>query len=191
MSLEQFWEKVHHDGKGFWLTDTPPEDYIRNLELDLDSPQSIMEIGVGRGLMIRYLITHGHKVTAVDISHLALLLLPRTAWMCHTDNLNDEPAGNHDLAISYLTIQHVDAEMAKYLIEQAVRICGVFKFQMASLIDPDKAITGYTADHSQDGPLFMHDLSDFRMAMPETKFRLMSSRLHPAQNIAWHFVEAR
>ena len=191
MKWATFWDDVHREGTGCWLTDTPPEDYIRNLHLNLSGPQRIMEIGIGRGLMVRYMLRHDHEVTAVDISGVALYGLPLDVAAVRADLMASLPSNSRDLAISYLTLQHVGPEMAKHIIKHAVRICGVFKFQMASLICPGHGVTGYTAKYSEGGPLFMHKISDFEEALPEITFKRLGGKPHPAQNIAWHFVEAK
>lgn len=184
MNFLEFWNDVHRDGFDLWLTDTPPQAYIDDLRLDLSKPQRVLEIGVGRGLMVEYLLRNGHRVTACDISPTALSNLPAEAQTALIDYLPELGTRSHDIGISYLTIQHMDLHDVVYAIREAVRICGKFKFQMASMIDSNLGIREY------DGPMFMRPVDDIMGVVDDITLTELGQTDHASQNIRWHYVEA-
>ena len=185
----KFWDDVH-TGKlsDFWLTNTPPQDYIENMGLEIEPPMSVLEIGPGKGLMIQYLVDLGCRVGACDLSSEGLSRLPDSVDKIILSELPNVPTGRFDLGLCYLTLQHVDDDMLQFILNHGVRVCKTFKFQFAELVIPEIGVTGYSKEHAGDGPLYFRSLSKVRAMCPHNSFNLNKTIHHSGQNIMWRFV---
>ena len=182
-----FWDSVHSEGKGYWLTDTPGVEALTQLEsLELCSPppRTVMEIGIGRHYLTGYLDKAGHKITAVDISERAFRGLPDRIARVRTPDMVTLPDLSHDIGLSFLMFQHADDEMAGFILKQAVRTCSKFRFQFGS------PVAGVPFVNNTGGPLYLRTPAEMAGLCPDAKLRLMSGPVLKIPDIAWCFMEA-
>ena len=148
--LKRFWETAHSQQKHLWLTGSPPIEVITRLDVrdEIDEEGSmILDVGVGLGLMARYLFDSGRKIDALDISSAAL---DRVKPFVNTTFLDASqlPSQHYSLIMHHLVAQHMSNEDLKSQIRYLVRSLkdgGVVALQFAA---PISGNNGSSNDHN-------------------------------------------
>ena len=189
----EFWQRVHKRRIRHWVTATPGPVIAAALEvtdrLTTSSVLRVLEIGVGHGTMVAYLLAQGYAVTGVDLSPRALRRLPAGVARVQTAALPDVPTASHDLALSFLCVQHCDDAMVAFLLRHAVRIAGECRFQMADRDDSAHRV------YTHGAPFYVRPLAHVAALVPELTLTRLARvpQPHHASNphLVWELVVAR
>lgn len=137
--LPRFWEQAHVDQKTLWLTGSHPQEVIDRLDVQRElnqENQKILDVGVGLGLMVKYLVDIGKNVDALDISVNALERVEHlvSSTYNHGQELPDKRFG---LVMHHLVAQHMsDLDLVlqmRHLI-RSLNSSGVIVMQFASTL---------------------------------------------------------
>ncbi len=139
MSCTTFWDE-QHEAKTFWIGGVAPEVALMAYGIDwrYGAPERVMDIGIGNGQMIQYLLGVSQRVTAVDVSTIALAramqLGARASESCHLSGA--EPV---DAAFCTLVMQHVDDnEVLRIINDVPLNRGGTLYVQFATSVDVPK-----------------------------------------------------
>jgi 2-polyprenyl-3-methyl-5-hydroxy-6-metoxy-1,4-benzoquinol methylase len=136
--MQDFWEKKHSESAGYWISDTNNAKYILDIHR-LQDPKNlrILDIGIGQGHIVRYLVGLGNDVACCDISLTALNGVKDIAKTYHTRDINSIPPV--DLCICNLVFQHcTDDECMRIINGVKLSDTGRFTFQFAFLRDGEE-----------------------------------------------------
>lgn len=137
VDLKAFWETAHIHQKQLWLTGSPPIEVIERLDVKSEIDRhdaSILDVGVGLGLMARYLRDIGKEVDALDISSAALERVKPLVGSTFQD-ARDLPDNRYSLVMHHLVAQHMSDESLNDQIRHLVRSLrhdGVVALQFSS-----------------------------------------------------------
>lgn len=156
-SKRNWWADKHRRQDGEALSGEDPMVVLKRLDLielvcqpNLAARHSlrILDVGVGTGVMAKYLTDLGHEVIGIDICGEAAECMPGSEF-CHVDSLVPKDVGllegilrlgefrsyEADIAICHLVAQHCTNEELAHLLKQLrphIRPGGVFAIQYAS-----------------------------------------------------------
>jgi 2-polyprenyl-3-methyl-5-hydroxy-6-metoxy-1,4-benzoquinol methylase len=111
-------EKDHH----FFLTGSSLNDYLRlfNCNDHYNVSNSILEIGIGEGQVVKEMFTHGKNVTTSDISEAAKDKIKDIAYYYHLNNIDCIPKNSFDIIFCHLVIQHIDNDMLEFHLKHFI-----------------------------------------------------------------------
>lgn len=121
--LKQFWDTTHRHQKHLWLTGSPPKEVITRLDVrdEINEEGSmILDVGVGLGLMARYLLDNGRKVDALDISSNAIERVKPFVNLTFVD-ASQLPNLRYSLIMHHLVAQHMSDKNLQDQIRHLVR----------------------------------------------------------------------
>ena len=154
--MKDFWKTKHIENSPLWLSFSKVNE-LRSLH---KTPgminKNILEIGVGDGLSI-ISFAQNNKVSAVDITEVALEKVKTLATIYLTENMEDIPSNSIDYAFCNLVFQHCDDVMATRLIEQTLRCLkgdAIFSFQTADCWKQNN----HVIQCMKEGPLFWRSI---------------------------------
>ena len=139
-SVKSFWENVHSNAIGRYLTGTPGAEIWDVCHItDLVHPGiNVLNIGVGLGNCTSDLHFAGANVYVLDICQEAIDKVKPIivdGWI--SENILSLPCDFFDLSISYLVAQHISDyvlnEQLRYVI-RSLKKDGVFAMQFLSLM---------------------------------------------------------
>lgn len=121
--LREFWEEAHRQRSIRWLTGSHPVEVINRLDVHSEIDQvdaHILDVGVGNGVMARYLFNQKIKVSVLDVSFLALERVKGIVQDVYSDpaRLPDE---EFSLVMHHLVAQHMCDESLGHQVFHLVR----------------------------------------------------------------------
>ena len=137
IDIKTFWENAHRQKKQLWLTGSPPQEVIRRLDVESeikDSEFPILDVGVGLGLMARYLFDSGKAVEALDISVTALERAKPYVSATFLD-ASELPNDHFALIMHHLVAQHMaDASLKTQIkdLRKSLKVGGVIALQFSA-----------------------------------------------------------
>jgi 2-polyprenyl-3-methyl-5-hydroxy-6-metoxy-1,4-benzoquinol methylase len=137
-SADDWWNRAHERGHTYWLSGTPGQEVWERLAVlnRLVAGARVLNVGVGLGHCTRSLAERGCKVSALDISPVALKNVADVTVKGYlASNLEDLPSNTFDTALSHLVAQHMtdlDLEAQIRHVVRALRPDGVFAVQYAA-----------------------------------------------------------
>ncbi len=150
--MKDFWKNKHIENNPLWLSFSKVSE-LRSLHKTPNmTNKNILEIGVGNGLSILDFASQ-NKVSAVDITEVALEKVKAHTTTYLTENMSDIPSNSIDYILCHLVFQHCDDEMAAWLIKHAIRSLnedGIFSFQTADCWQKNAHVIAC----EKEGPLF-------------------------------------
>jgi hypothetical protein len=153
--VADWWNRAHKSKQVRWLSDYPGEEVWKRLDVEnlLVPEAAVLEIGVGTGRSAVALKGRGCKVSALDISSVALERVSSFAE-CYLPE-QQLPSGAFDVAMSHLVAQHMtDADLLAQIraVVASLKPMGVFAMQFS--------------DHA-DGQEHLHDESSLCVKLGE------------------------
>jgi len=136
-NLTDFWEAAHSQRKQLWLTGSPPSEVIARLDVMPDIARdnaSILDVGVGLGLMVEYLCDLGKRTSVLDVSQSALNRAKHWTSNCYRD-ASDLPTNSFSLIMHHLVAQHMHDNALRMQIIHLIRSLregGVIAMQFAA-----------------------------------------------------------
>lgn len=137
--LPGFWEQAHVDQKTLWLTGSHPQEVIDRLDVQTEvnqKNQEILDVGVGLGLMVKYLTDTGKKVSALDISLNALERVRHLVSGSYNIPA-DLPEKAFGLVMHHLVAQHMsDTDLVSQMrnLIRSLTSSGLVAMQFASTV---------------------------------------------------------
>jgi SAM-dependent methyltransferase len=137
--LPGFWEQAHVDQKTLWLTGSHPQEVVDRLDVQAElvhKNQHVLDVGVGIGLMAKFLSDKGMVVSALDISVNALDRIKSFVTGSY-NQASDLPDKTFGLVMHHLVAQHMsDADLVvqmRHLI-RSLTPNGIVAMQFASTV---------------------------------------------------------
>lgn len=134
--ITEWWDSAHSQNKLRWLSGYQGSEIWRRLEVEerIRPNAVVLNIGVGLGYCTRDLWARGCKVTALDISPIALQRIADIAVPWNASEVHSLPARSFDLALSHLVTQHMlpsDLSAQLHAVIRALKPDGVFAMQFS------------------------------------------------------------
>ena len=148
IDIKTFWENAHRQKKQLWLTGSPPQEVITRLDVESEIKGNnfpILDVGVGLGLMARYLFDIGKAVEALDISATALERVKPYVSATFLD-ASELPNDHFSLIMHHLVAQHMADTSLKTQIQdlrRSLKVGGVIALQFSAPVN-------HTSDRSSD-----------------------------------------
>lgn len=136
-SIQDWWDKAHALKHTTWLTGSLEPEVWHALKITrlIQPGTQILNIGVGLGHCTRGLAELGAKVSALDISQLAIDGVRDVIESGFLANqISDLPQNSYDLVISNLVTQHMldeDLETQLLHVIKSLKPSGIFAMQFA------------------------------------------------------------
>jgi SAM-dependent methyltransferase len=135
-----WWNRAHRIDDPMWLSGTDATEIWERLGVPklLRRGTRVLNIGVGMGYCTRALHARGCRVSAVDISEVALKRVEDVIVGYLADNLCSLPDRWFDVALSHLVAQHMyddDLEAQMSAVMRALKPDGIFALHYAEPAD--------------------------------------------------------
>jgi SAM-dependent methyltransferase len=192
--MEQFWQFQHARNDVYWLSFTSAEEILMTHKIDTDiSGLKVLDIGIGKGILARYLYNKGNTIYGCDISRIALEDIKDIANVYHTSDLSQ--IAQVDLAIANLVFQHCnDEEVQRIIREVNLTESGVFSFQFAFLREGEVPSTKVNLLH-ENGTHHFRSLDTIKDMVHRSNKELVwiSDPIHfnGDENISWYIVKIK
>ena len=191
-ALNQFWDALHREDNGQWLTGSKIKhilDLYRISKDQIDHKQ-VLEIGIGRLYITEWLSQVAETLYACDISSVALEKAKRlTPHTYLTQDIKKIPAV--DLALCHLVFVHcTDDECRRMLSDLNLAPGGKLYCQFSCLKTPD-AIE-HASDHARraltrDGPHYFRTPELIGQMMQQSGLTITNRiELDPGAFLGWH-----
>ncbi len=115
--VNSFWESAHNKKAHLWLTGTMPQEVIKRfgieqkiLELEnLNEPAQLLDVGVGEGLMSKYL---SQRKILHDVLDVSVSAIKNVVPYCQNGfiQVEDLPKNQYKIIMHHLVAQHMSHE---------------------------------------------------------------------------------
>lgn len=193
--MNTFWEEKHRVQDTYWLTGSSASEILSMHQIPTNiAYNSVLDIGVGFGHLIRYFYQQGKSVYACDISPIALNSIrsfTKGTYISH-ELANTPPV---DLAICHLVFQHCnDAEIHRIIRDVNLTPTGFFSFQFAFLRDGE-TLKPKVKELIQMGTHYFRSLDTIQQMIRDSnkEFVSVSAPIHynDDENFSWLFVKIK
>ena len=152
MVMREFWDKAHREQNLVSLSGTSGHDELYTLEINSVRDQNMLIIGVGTGSVIRHCVARGAKVSALDISPVALENVQDLIVLGYLPHA-ELPENAFDLILSANVAQHIshdDFEIQTQKVLRSLKVGGTYALQFihidTTLASDHEMTAGYRDD---------------------------------------------
>lgn len=195
---EKTWDAIHSRNEHFWLTGHTGENTFNKLMLSPPRSSDVLEIGIGYGKCVKYLHRRNNRVTAVDISNIALSRVSDIASTHHVRDFGKINERSIDTAICLLVFQHCCIDQIRHLLTNSFRVLkktGLLAFQCAFLEEGSRCPGSYELHHEKE-MLYFHDSQVIEKCVQECGGKVVRQMIEgiydvDGSKISWQIFHCR